>query len=215
MPGRRLNIRANLTEISGRTPRIRREEPKSRAGYRQVPIVGALAVLLEGPPRRTRPDRRQRRVHQPGSAPGWAGATSAPTPGRRPAEPPPGRSWPSTTCGTPPPACSSHTPAPRSPSCSSCSAQISDRAHRRRVRPPRARSARGAARDLRRRGHRCTDAARRPGHRGGGPARRAPAAAGLVGLPSVLVPREGVNGRSGRLHGLSAPAHHRGSRGSG
>ncbi len=47
LPGRRLNIRATLTEVSGRTPRIRREEPKSRAGYRQVPIVEALAVLLE------------------------------------------------------------------------------------------------------------------------------------------------------------------------
>ena len=31
----------------GRTPRSRREEPTSRAGYRQVPIVEALAVLLE------------------------------------------------------------------------------------------------------------------------------------------------------------------------
>ena len=38
LPGRRLNIRATLTEVSGRTPRIRREEPKSRAGYRQVPV---------------------------------------------------------------------------------------------------------------------------------------------------------------------------------
>ncbi len=47
LPGRRLNIRATLTEVSGRTPRIRREEPKSRAGYRQVPIVEALAALLQ------------------------------------------------------------------------------------------------------------------------------------------------------------------------
>ena len=31
----------------GRTPRLRREEPKSRAGYRQVPIVEALAVRLQ------------------------------------------------------------------------------------------------------------------------------------------------------------------------
>ena len=47
LPGRRLNIRATLTEVNGRTPRLRREEPKSRAGYRQVPIVEALAVRLE------------------------------------------------------------------------------------------------------------------------------------------------------------------------
>jgi integrase len=47
LPGRRLNIRATLTEVNGRTPRLRREEPKSRAGYRQVPIVEALAVRLQ------------------------------------------------------------------------------------------------------------------------------------------------------------------------
>lgn len=47
LPGRRLNIRATLTEVNSRTPRLKREEPKSRAGYRQVPIVEALAVRLE------------------------------------------------------------------------------------------------------------------------------------------------------------------------
>ena len=47
LPARRLSVRATLTEVSGRTPRLRREEPKSRAGYRQVPIVEALAVRLE------------------------------------------------------------------------------------------------------------------------------------------------------------------------
>jgi integrase len=47
LPGRRLNIRATLTEVNARTPRLRREEPKSRAGYRQVPIVEALAVRLQ------------------------------------------------------------------------------------------------------------------------------------------------------------------------
>jgi integrase len=48
LPGRRLNIRATLTEVNSRTPRLKREEPKSRAGYRQVPIVEALAVRFEG-----------------------------------------------------------------------------------------------------------------------------------------------------------------------
>lgn len=47
LPGRRLSVRATLSEVSGRTPRLRREEPKSRAGYRQVPIVEALAARLE------------------------------------------------------------------------------------------------------------------------------------------------------------------------
>jgi integrase len=47
LPGRRLTVRANLTEVSGRTPRLLREEPKSRAGFRQVPIVEALAGRLE------------------------------------------------------------------------------------------------------------------------------------------------------------------------
>jgi integrase len=47
LPGRRLNVRATLTEVNARTPRLRREEPKSRAGYRQVPIVEALAVRLQ------------------------------------------------------------------------------------------------------------------------------------------------------------------------
>lgn len=47
LPGRRLNIRATLTEVNSRTPRLKREEPKSRAGYRQVPIVEALAARLE------------------------------------------------------------------------------------------------------------------------------------------------------------------------
>ena len=47
LPGRRLNVRATLTEVNSRTPRLKREEPKSRAGYRQVPIVEALAVRLE------------------------------------------------------------------------------------------------------------------------------------------------------------------------
>lgn len=47
LPARRLSVRATLTEVSGRTPRLLREEPKSRAGYRQVPIVEALAVRLE------------------------------------------------------------------------------------------------------------------------------------------------------------------------
>jgi len=44
--GRRLNIRATLSEVNSRTPRLKREEPKSRAGYRQIPIVEALAVRL-------------------------------------------------------------------------------------------------------------------------------------------------------------------------
>ncbi len=47
LPGRRINVRATLTEVNGRTPRLQREEPKSRAGIRQVPIVEALAVRLE------------------------------------------------------------------------------------------------------------------------------------------------------------------------
>ena len=47
LPGRRLNVRATLTEVNARTPRLQREEPKSRAGIRQVPIVEALAVRLE------------------------------------------------------------------------------------------------------------------------------------------------------------------------
>ncbi len=47
LPGRRLNVRATLTEVNSRTPRLQREEPKSRAGYRQVPIVEALAARLE------------------------------------------------------------------------------------------------------------------------------------------------------------------------
>jgi integrase len=47
LPGRRRSVRATLTEVSGRSPRLLREEPKSRAGYRQVPIVEALAVRLE------------------------------------------------------------------------------------------------------------------------------------------------------------------------
>ncbi len=47
LPGRRLSVRATLTEVNGRTPRLLREEPKSRAGYRQVPIVEALAVRLQ------------------------------------------------------------------------------------------------------------------------------------------------------------------------
>ena len=47
LPGRRLSVRATLTEVSGRRPRLQREEPKSRAGVRQVPIVEALAVRLQ------------------------------------------------------------------------------------------------------------------------------------------------------------------------
>ena len=47
LPGRRLSVRATLTEVSGRRPRLLREEPKSRAGLRQVPIVEALAVRLQ------------------------------------------------------------------------------------------------------------------------------------------------------------------------
>ncbi len=47
LPGRRLSVRATLTEVNGRTPRLLREEPKSRAGYRQVPIVEALPVRLQ------------------------------------------------------------------------------------------------------------------------------------------------------------------------
>ncbi len=47
LPGRRLNVRATLTEVNARTPRLQREEPKSRAGIRQVPIVEALAARLE------------------------------------------------------------------------------------------------------------------------------------------------------------------------
>ena len=40
-------MRATLTEVNARTPRLQREEPKSRAGIRQVPIVEALAVRIE------------------------------------------------------------------------------------------------------------------------------------------------------------------------
>ena len=47
LPARRLNVRANLTEVNSREPRLLREEPKSRAGLRQVPIVEALAGLLQ------------------------------------------------------------------------------------------------------------------------------------------------------------------------
>ena len=47
LPGRRISVRTNLTEVSGRTPRMLREEPKSRAGFRQVPIVEALASRLQ------------------------------------------------------------------------------------------------------------------------------------------------------------------------
>ena len=47
LPGRRINVRATLTEVNARTPRLQREEPKSRAGIRQVPIVEALAALLQ------------------------------------------------------------------------------------------------------------------------------------------------------------------------
>jgi len=47
LPGRRLNVRATLTEVNGRTPRLQREEPKSRAGIRQVPIVEVLAARLQ------------------------------------------------------------------------------------------------------------------------------------------------------------------------
>jgi len=47
LPGRRINVRATLTEVNARTPRLQREEPKSRAGIRQVPIVEALAAPLQ------------------------------------------------------------------------------------------------------------------------------------------------------------------------
>lgn len=47
LPGRRINVRATLTEVNARTPRLQREEPKSRAGIRQVPIVEVLAALLQ------------------------------------------------------------------------------------------------------------------------------------------------------------------------
>ncbi len=47
LPSRRLFVRATLTEVSGRRPRLQREEPKTRAGVRQVPIVEALAVRLQ------------------------------------------------------------------------------------------------------------------------------------------------------------------------
>jgi len=47
VPGRRINVRVTLTEVNARTPRLQREEPKSRAGIRQVPIVEALAALLQ------------------------------------------------------------------------------------------------------------------------------------------------------------------------
>jgi integrase len=47
LPARRISVRATLSEVSGRTPRLQREEPKSRAGYRQVPIVEALAHRLQ------------------------------------------------------------------------------------------------------------------------------------------------------------------------
>ncbi len=46
LPGRRINVRATLTEVNARTPRLQREEPKSRAGIRQVPLVEALAALI-------------------------------------------------------------------------------------------------------------------------------------------------------------------------
>jgi integrase len=47
LPGRRLSVRHNLTEVNSRTPRLLREAPKSRAGLREVPIVEALAARLE------------------------------------------------------------------------------------------------------------------------------------------------------------------------
>jgi integrase len=47
LPGRRITVRHNLTEVNSRTPRLQREEPKSRAGLRDVPIVEALAAMLE------------------------------------------------------------------------------------------------------------------------------------------------------------------------
>lgn len=46
LPGRVLHVRATLTEVSSRRPRLQREEPKSRAGTRDVRIVEALAGLL-------------------------------------------------------------------------------------------------------------------------------------------------------------------------
>ncbi len=47
LPGRRITVRHNLTEVNSRQPRLLREEPKSRAGLRDVPIVEALAERLE------------------------------------------------------------------------------------------------------------------------------------------------------------------------
>ena len=47
LPARRISVRATLPEVSGRTPRLQREEPTSRAGYRQVPVVEALAYRLQ------------------------------------------------------------------------------------------------------------------------------------------------------------------------
>jgi integrase len=47
LPGRRISVRVNLTEVSCRRPRLQREEPKTRAGSRQVPIIEPLAVRLE------------------------------------------------------------------------------------------------------------------------------------------------------------------------
>ena len=47
LAARRITVRANLTEVNSREPRLLREEPKSRAGLRQVPIVEALAARLQ------------------------------------------------------------------------------------------------------------------------------------------------------------------------
>lgn len=46
LDGRVLHVQATLSEVSGRTPRLLREVPKSDAGMRDVPIVEPLAELI-------------------------------------------------------------------------------------------------------------------------------------------------------------------------
>ncbi len=121
LPGRRLNIRATLTEVNSRTPRLKREEPKSRAGYRQVPIVEALAVRLEAHLSTLGPNDEAAVSASPVGT--WMSkrATSTVTPGAPPAPQPTARTSPSTTFAIPPRVCFLRTPAPSLPSSSSSS----------------------------------------------------------------------------------------------
>lgn len=46
LPGRIIHVQATLSEVHNRTPRIRRETPKSTAGMRDVPIIEPLAEII-------------------------------------------------------------------------------------------------------------------------------------------------------------------------